>query len=1214
MKPLMLEFQAFLSYKNKTIIDFKNLNNSIFLIDGDTGAGKTTIFDAMCFALYGEASDKERDKNFKSHYASDEEICYVKFSFLEEGKVYNIYRQPKQYIKNKRKNQNGEYLASLKTEEVEFSYDDKTFTRIKECNQEIINVIKLKQDEFRNTIMIGQNKFADLIRANTNDRKELFRSILQTSKFQDFKDRINELYSKASSEISNENISIDTILKNYRAINLDLIERLNIQNPSLNDFDMLYDLLNKDILILKNEFDNKNSEKDIINKKLENFKNKLNNAQINNKNIEEFNKNKESYNNCLKGKEEFDKKKEIINIYEDSLDTYLEYNKYVEKDKEINAKKKTLEGLNTQKNELLPLYNKALEDNNKSELFRKDNINLRDELHKLNELLESTTKLETTIKDVSDLENTIKDNTLKKSTLNDKLNKNLKDITNLKKYNEDNKGSDVLISNTKTSIRDLNTELDYIKQNYQAFIEHCDDLENNYQKNLNDLVLKDKLNLSIQDLKNRIDEISAYLDKNKDIDLEIVKCENSINSNSSKMDETLKLKDEYSSVLKDKDNLELKLKEINELTSLSNLKLKEYQTLNFEYQCNIAGILASSLTEGAPCPVCGNVHHVKLAEKTSNVSEEEVKKLSEEYNQLNNKLSHENGVYKTLVSNYKDRLNSLILSVETLTQVKTSENNILESISKFIELLKNEKINLDKKLEDLKIVKSKVLNLNSEKDKLNKDKEEKENKLNQAEKEIVKNEELKKSLNDKINDTVNNLKSKINDLTKDNIETFYNKYVSVINSKFLELNDILSRQEIISKNVTTNLNMISSLEKTNDTINQELIELNNNLTKDNTNLENCKKTIETLKSELNGKTKEEISLKINQTKLKIKDNETKILQYETAYNTFNAKLIELDSNIKTYTNDIIKLSNDLIILKKNYEDMLSNTKLKNIELIIEHINQYKETLNVIKDEYALYNSNLTSSKSLYNNSLEKGYDKLITIDLDIIKNEIIDVENEYKNINDVVSDLKSRYDNNLVIISQYKNKSELIKNKAKKVSDLKKLSDVASGKVVGKEKIDFETYYQSQVFNSILIKANQKLNIMTDNVYSMVRHVAKEEKDNSALDIDIFDTYTGKIRSANSLSGGEIFMASLSLALGFSEISRTNSGAHELDCMFIDEGFGTLDEETLRTVMKVLNQLSNEANRTIGIISHVSELRSVINKQIHVKKDKTKGSSIEFKF
>ena len=174
------------------------------------------------------------------------------------------------------------------------------------------------------------------------------------------------------------------------------------------------------------------------------------------------------------------------------------------------------------------------------------------------------------------------------------------------------------------------------------------------------------------------------------------------------------------------------------------------------------------------------------------------------------------------------------------------------------------------------------------------------------------------------------------------------------------------------------------------------------------------------------------------------------------------------------------------------------------------------------------------------------------------------------------------------------------------------MSDVANGHVVGQERIDFETYYQSQVFGNILNVASKKLNIMTDGTYTMKRHIYNEQDGtkSTSLDVDIFDTSTGKTRSSKSLSGGETFMTALSLALGFAEVIRNEAGARELDCMFIDEGFGSLDNDSLHLVLNVLKNLSNQNSRMIGVISHVEELGYEINNKINVSKD-ANGSHLD---
>lgn len=114
----------------------------------------------------------------------------------------------------------------------------------------------------------------------------------------------------------------------------------------------------------------------------------------------------------------------------------------------------------------------------------------------------------------------------------------------------------------------------------------------------------------------------------------------------------------------------------------------------------------------------------------------------------------------------------------------------------------------------------------------------------------------------------------------------------------------------------------------------------------------------------------------------------------------------------------------------------------------------------------------------------------------------------------------------------------------------------------------------------------------------------------TGLDLDVIDHYNGSERSVKSLSGGETFLASLSLALGLSEEIQSSAGGVQMDTLFVDEGFGSLDEETLRQAMRALRELS-EGDRLIGIISHVSELRREIDRQIVVKRSKDGASRAE---
>ena len=176
---------------------------------------------------------------------------------------------------------------------------------------------------------------------------------------------------------------------------------------------------------------------------------------------------------------------------------------------------------------------------------------------------------------------------------------------------------------------------------------------------------------------------------------------------------------------------------------------------------------------------------------------------------------------------------------------------------------------------------------------------------------------------------------------------------------------------------------------------------------------------------------------------------------------------------------------------------------------------------------------------------------------------------------------------------------------------LKDLSDTANGEQKGKIKVSFERFVQSVYFDRILSAANQRLAVMSEQRYYLIR---KEENDNkkgsSGLELEILDEWTGKKRNIRSLSGGESFKAALSLALGLSDVIQNKKGGIMVDTIFIDEGFGTLDGDSLNKAIQIIHSLSLEGNKLVGIISHVEELKEQIDQKIEVYKDHA-GSKVK---
>ncbi len=167
---------------------------------------------------------------------------------------------------------------------------------------------------------------------------------------------------------------------------------------------------------------------------------------------------------------------------------------------------------------------------------------------------------------------------------------------------------------------------------------------------------------------------------------------------------------------------------------------------------------------------------------------------------------------------------------------------------------------------------------------------------------------------------------------------------------------------------------------------------------------------------------------------------------------------------------------------------------------------------------------------------------------------------------------------------------------------VKEVYDTVSGQVSRRVKISFETYVQQYYFKQVIAAANKRLTVLTDGMFVLrVKEEARNMRSQAGLDLDVLDRSTGLWRDVSTLSGGESFMASLALALGLADTVQSRSGGVRLDAMFIDEGFGTLDENSLRQAMELLTRLAG-GRRLVGVISHMAELKERIDKKVVVTK------------
>lgn len=300
-------------------------------------------------------------------------------------------------------------------------------------------------------------------------------------------------------------------------------------------------------------------------------------------------------------------------------------------------------------------------------------------------------------------------------------------------------------------------------------------------------------------------------------------------------------------------------------------------------------------------------------------------------------------------------------------------------------------------------------------------------------------------------------------------------------------------------------------------------------------------------------------------------------------------------------------------LKTIQKELEYTDSTKAIQIFNEKKLQYEtfeKEFKQIQTEKEKANADLISKKETLK-TLQKQIKNAPKFCIEELKEQIKALKENENNIQEQTDILNSRFSTNNNLKSRITTTIEDIQKTEKELQIFKQLSDTANGKLNGTIKMTFEQYIQSAYFDMIIDEANKRFLKMTNYQYRLER---KEEKKGNAkvgLDLNVFDYHTGKFRSVSTLSGGESFKAALSLALGLSDVVQNYSGGIKIEAMFVDEGFGSLDEESLEQAMNTLYDLT-EGNRIVGIISHVAELRNRIDKKILIKRS-LNGSSIEIK-
>lgn len=419
---------------------------------------------------------------------------------------------------------------------------------------------------------------------------------------------------------------------------------------------------------------------------------------------------------------------------------------------------------------------------------------------------------------------------------------------------------------------------------------------------------------------------------------------------------------------------------------------------------------------------------------------------------------------------------------------------------------------------------------------------------------------------------------------------------------------------------------LDKLEKNREDIESQKKDLLTNIKEYNTIIKEKEKNKEQILNDLNISDKYLKSDNfIKNSRLRIQEELKNLFNIKDKLENYLENLEKEKKFLNKLENQRIEKDKEISLFEKDIENLENQEKDLNIQFNIDEFNKRSDEFTKMEQEILNLNSVISNTEEdYYSNSREftkiktelETYKNLqreeYNQDLTSILKELRENENDKKTIESKINNLEHYLKTNQNILEdmkKYINQYKILKEKYENYTDL---ANVIKGKIQdSKENLKFETYIQLKYFSEIIEESNKRFYEMTDRKLSLRRkRDADSKKGQFGLDLDVYDHHNGVIRSIKTLSGGESFQASLSLALGLSDIIQKKSGGIQINSLFVDEGFGTLDKETLSKVMSTLIKLSNQ-NKLIGLISHVDELKEQIDKQIVVEKTQYGNSVVK---
>ena len=1035
MRPLKLTMQAFLSYKGRETIDFSAFEGSLFLIDGETGAGKTSIFDAIMYALYGVSSGGLRTvEELRSHYASKEDETFVSLSFRVHGKEYLIERKPQQMVPGKRKKDlvrqnssvvlSGEGLPSA-------------LTKSAEVERKIKELIGLDESQFLMTTMIPQGKFMELVAADTKARQSLLRDILGTSFLVRFAENLRLKAKELSEKVKATEERIDILCGQYETDDPEHLRAIRGEEGpggSIRPHDKLKEvgpMLSRDVADRQIKRDELLKAKAAAEAAAKRARADLGSHRLEEAQRMAYDENKAKLDALLPSEATMKARKEANERYDKAGLVLFSYGQEAKARKDLEAAERSLKESKAKVEETEKRLQIALEKSKKTVDLAAENDRLVAEEEKTVAVISKLASLPAKEEEAARAASCLHEASERLSSREGEIGQLRKKAQALREQNADSKVASLLASS---------------------------------EKELEGIAAREKQLLSLR---------SAYC--------------------------------QYREALRAEESAKVSYEKARAAYLSAD---EEYRAAFLAYLDGQAGLLASRLEEGKPCPVCGSSSHPQPALASSGIDEAALKAAEERKENGRIALGEASSEAKALAARRED------LGTALLSKAKEELGGAPELAS---------------------------------------------------------------------------------------LESTFNEEEALLLQKKGAAEKALALHREMAAKEERELKAAAAAEKEAVRLEESLPALRLALSKAQEGKASAESLLSSLREETSGldlKELEQRKAKIAERRKEI-ESETSALRKELSLAergkaALAAEIGQGEANFK-------KAIADLEAAEQAYRQSLTDNGFVDVEEAKALHTRSAAEVTASKEDVDAFYAALNAARSLEEDQRKKGYHQLPVHDLAAEEETCKDLEHDALTKSDAALAFKAKLEQAVRLKDEIKELIDRSSEDIRKASEALALSEAARGTMAGTLRIDFETFYQSQIFSGIVDRASLRFSAMSGGAFRLVAHNFWEEA-GKALDIDVVDENTGRVRPVSTLSGGEAFQAALALALSLSDVIASEAGGSEIDCLFIDEGFGNLDARNLDSVVRTIREIAEGGHRTVGIISHVESLASAIERKIEVKK------------